>query len=152
MPAQETVEAVTRDDAMLLDLRSSSEHRRQHPAGSHWAIRPELKTALGPWPRQGCVCLITNDEPLAGLAAIDLRDMGYENVRIVAGGFTAWKAAGFTTESGWTGSASKAIDFLSFVHDRHDGNLDAARRYLSWETGLVDRLDPQERAMFLLPW
>jgi rhodanese-related sulfurtransferase len=147
MSVQETAEAVGRGDAMLLDLRSSSEHRHQHPTGSRWAIRPQLETTLGSW--QGCVCLIADDEEVASLAAIDLREMGYEDVRLVSGSFSAWKEASFATEAGWPDSASQAIDFLAFVHDRHDGNLDAARRYLAWETGLVDRLDPQERATFL---
>jgi len=41
----------------------------------------------------------------------------------------------------------ECIDHLFFVHDRHDGNLDAARRYLEWETGLLDQLDDQERSI-----
>jgi 3-mercaptopyruvate sulfurtransferase SseA len=76
--------------------------------------------------------------------------MGYDRVQLVSGGFPAWKSAGLATETGWTEPSSHPIDFLAFVHDRHDGNLDAARQYLAWETGLVDRLDPQERATFLL--
>ena len=39
------------------------------------------------------------------------------------------------------------IDYLFFVHDRHDGNMDAARRYLEWETGLIAQLDEQERSV-----
>ncbi|KLK94719.1 hypothetical protein AA309_01745 [Microvirga vignae] len=144
-------EAATADaagDAILLDLRSSSEHRREHPAGSRWAIRPELTSALGFW--KGQICLIGDDDEVVGLAALDLNEMGYADVRIVKGGFPAWKAAGLAIDSGWPESALHAIDFLAFVHDRHDGNLDAARRYLAWETGLVHRLDPQERGEFLV--
>ena len=148
LSVQEAAEAATRGDAILLDLRSSSDHRREHPAGSRWAIRPELKTALGTW--QGGICLIADDDEIASLAAIDLHEMGYEDVRLVSGGLSAWKSAGLPTETGWPEVMPQAIDFLAFVHDRHDGNLDAARRYLAWETGLVDRLDPQERATFLL--
>jgi rhodanese-related sulfurtransferase len=144
---EEAAAAVIRGDAMLLDLRSSVEHRREHPVGSRWTIRPELKKALGDW--QGPVCLIADDETIASLAAIDLSDMGYDDVRIVNGGFSAWKSAGLPMETGWSGS-SHPVDFLAFVHDRHDGNLNAARQYLAWETGLIDRLDPQERAAFLL--
>lgn len=145
---EEAAIAVAMGDAILLDLRSSSEHRREHPVGSRWAIRPELKSALRSW--KGRICLIGDDDEVANLAAIDLHEMGYVDVRIVKGGFPAWKAAGLATDSGWPEPALHAIDFLAFVHDRHDGNLDAARRYLAWETGLVHRLDPQERAEFLL--
>ncbi|WP_445504235.1 rhodanese-like domain-containing protein [Microvirga sp. G4-2] len=146
-PKEAAIMAAT-GDAILLDLRSSSEHRREHPAGSRWAIRSELNSALGSW--KGRICLIGDDDKIAGLAAIDLHEMGYEDVLIVKGGFSAWKAAGLATDSGWPDPALQPIDFLAFVHDRHDGNLDAARRYLAWETGLVHRLDPQERAEFLL--
>jgi hypothetical protein len=40
------------------------------------------------------------------------------------------------------------IDFLFFVHDRHDGNKDAARRYLEWETGLISQLDHDELNLY----
>ena len=43
------------------------------------------------------------------------------------------------------------IDFLFFVHDRHEGNKAAMRGYLQWETGLLAQLDEQERASFRLP-
>ena len=43
------------------------------------------------------------------------------------------------------------IDHLFFVHDRHDGNLEASRRYLEWELGLVDQLDEQERSVLRPP-
>ncbi|WP_414472189.1 rhodanese-like domain-containing protein [Microvirga sp. M2] len=144
---QEAAEAAAGGEALLLDLRLSVEYRREHPAGSRWTIRPELKTTLGDW--QGGLCLIA-DEPVARLAALDLEELGYADVRIVSGGFDAWKSAGLATETGWPESIARPSDFLSFVHDRHDGNLDAARQYLAWETGLVDRLDAQERATFLL--
>jgi hypothetical protein len=34
--------------------------------------------------------------------------------------------------------------------DRHDGNLDACRAYLAWETNLVNQMDEQERGVFRL--
>ena len=49
------------------------------------------------------------------------------------------------------GFYAERIDFLFFVHDRHEGNKAAMRGYLSWETGLLDQLDDEERASFRLP-
>ena len=40
------------------------------------------------------------------------------------------------------------IDYLFFVHNRHDGCLEAARKYLEWETGLIEQMDEQEVGMF----
>jgi len=34
------------------------------------------------------------------------------------------------------------------VHNRHDGCLEAARKYLEWETGLIEQMDEQEVGMF----
>jgi hypothetical protein len=40
------------------------------------------------------------------------------------------------------------IDYLFFEHDRHDGNLDTARAYLAWETGLIAQCEPDELGAF----
>ncbi len=146
--AEDTANAAVCGNAMVLDLRPSVEFRREHAARSHWAIRPELGKAVGGW--QGGIGLIVDDPAIAGLAAVDLGELGHNDVRIVDGGFSAWKLAGLPTETGWTRTSSQPVDFLAFVHDRHDGNLDAARQYLAWEMGLVERLDSQERGTFLL--
>jgi hypothetical protein len=64
---------------------------------------------------------------------------------------SAWASSGLAVETSPDDPPdAERIDFLFFVHDRHDGNLDAARRYLAWETGLVDQLDEDERASFRL--
>ena len=36
------------------------------------------------------------------------------------------------------------------IHDRHDSNLESAKRHLEWEQGLMARLDDDERAVFQL--
>jgi phage terminase large subunit-like protein len=70
---------------------------------------------------------------------------------VVEGGHAALVAAGASLESGdEVPSVAEAIDFLFFVHDRHDGNLESSRRYLAWEQGLIAQLDADERAAFRL--
>jgi rhodanese-related sulfurtransferase len=145
---QPAAHAMREGRAKLLDLRSSMDHRNSHPVGAEWAIRPRLQEAAA----NGQPLLLLADEPtVAGLAAVDLRELGASEVRIVAGAFAAWQAAGLPVETTPDQPSDEdAIDFLFFVHDRHDGNLDAARRYLAWETGLVQHLDEAERAEFRL--
>jgi 3-mercaptopyruvate sulfurtransferase SseA len=88
---------------------------------------------------------------VAKLAAIDLRELGFSDIKLLDGGMEAWRAAGLPVEaSPDRPSPEEAIDFLQFVHDRHDGNLEASRRYLAWEQGLVAQLDAAERAEFQL--
>lgn len=96
--------------------------------------------------------LLADDPGIASLAAKDLseRAPGLE-IRLLRGGLEAWKHAGGRIEASHdTPSAADAIDFLGFLHDRHAGNLESARRYLAWETGLIAQLDAYDLAEFHL--
>lgn len=129
-------------DARFVDVRASTAYRQGHVRSAVWTIRPRIG-ALGP----GRVVLIGNAE--AALAALDCREAGIEVVGTV--GHEALVAAGAEQEATPDRpSDAEAIDYLFFVHDRHDGNLEASRRYLDWETGLVAQLDARERAEFSL--
>ena len=135
--------------AALLDLRPSRAYREGHAAGSIWSIRPRLADAARA--RPPAVCLVADAPAIASLAAIDLAELGAADISLVAGGMEGWRAAGLPEEATPdTPSNAEMIDFLWFVHDRHDGNLDASRRYLAWEQGLVGQLDARERAEFTL--
>ena len=133
----------------VVDIRASAAYRLGHVPGAHWGIRPLLSR----WSWQGVdTCVFVADEPaLAALAAMELP----EGVRALQldGSMAAWKAAGLPMASSPDVPSDKErIDYLFFVHDRHDGNKAAARQYLAWELGLVADLDPQDRAVFsILP-
>lgn len=144
--AADALDAVRRG-AVLVDLRGSMDYRRGHTAGAVWAIRPRL-TALAGRARQ---VVLLGDDAATALAAVDCRELGLAVLGSVAGGMAALVAAGGTVEaSADRPDDAAAIDHLFFVHDRHDGNLDASRQYLAWETGLVAQLDAAERAEFRL--
>jgi hypothetical protein len=86
----------------------------------------------------------------ADVVAVAARDLAAPAVRL-AGDADAWRAAGLAVVATPDEPAdAERIDHLFFVHDRHDGNAEAARRYLAWETGLVAQLAPDERAVFRL--
>lgn len=94
--------------------------------------------------------LLACEEIVARLAAQDLREAGWRDL--------SWAPALAAKAAGWPHHASpdsptdaEAIDYLFFVHDRHEGNLDAARRYLAWETGLIAQCTRQELSVFRLP-
>jgi rhodanese-related sulfurtransferase len=132
----------------LLDLRPSQAYRSGHPAGAEWTIRPRVAAqAAG----LESTVLLAEEPAVAALAAVDLKESGVQDIRLLEGGFAAWRDAGLPVESTPNSpTPAEAIDFLAFVHDRHDGNLDASRRYLAWEQGLVAQLDPEERGEFRL--
>jgi rhodanese-related sulfurtransferase len=136
---------------LLLDLRSSAAYRREHAAGAHWSIRPQLaKTLAEHKTTPGDTLLLFADElAVADIAATDLRELGFTSLYLAANGIDTWKKAGLPLASTPDVPAdAERIDFLFFVHDRHDGNLDAARRYLDWETGLIAQCAPDELAVF----
>ncbi|WGR99249.1 sulfurtransferase [Bradyrhizobium sp. ISRA443] len=132
----------------LVDIRSSTEFRAAHLAEARWSIRPRLdrlRLAL-----DEPVILIASSPGVAALAAETLREQGVTDVRIHCGTPEEWRKAKLSTVSTPAEPPdADCIDFLFFVHNRHDGNKQAARQYLEWETNLVRQIDPQERARFV---
>lgn len=139
--------------AMVLDLRAGMAYRAGHIPHAVWAIRPRLADTLTrqtPAGRQ--VVLVADDAVAAAWAVASEWPQGLPAPLLLQGGMPAWLAAGQPEQATPDSPAdADCIDYLFFVHDRHDGNKDAARRYLAWETGLVAQLDAQERAGFRLP-
>ncbi|MBV5291837.1 MAG: sulfurtransferase [Curvibacter lanceolatus] len=132
----------------LIDVQASMAYRQQHAAGARWAVRPSLAQAAPPEPALPVLVLAPSAE-LAQLAAADLSEAGWTQVHWALQ--ADWLAAGLPTEATPDSpSDAEAIDYLFFVHDRHDGNLEAARRYLAWETGLIAQCQPDELAGFQL--
>jgi len=132
--------------ARAIDLRAGMTFRKGHAAGSVWSIRPRVGAAA-----QGArsIVLIADEPDVAALAARDLAEAGCTDVRLLAGGFEAWRAAGLPIEATPNVPPDQnCIDFLFFTARRHDNDPEAARQYLTWETGLLAQLDEQERGVF----
>ena len=134
----------------MLDLRPGMSFRKAHAQGAAWAIRPRIAQALAAAGAAGRrVALIADDPLLARAAVVDLLAAGAASVVLVAGGMQAWQAAGLPVEATpGLPTDAECIDYLFFVHDRHEGNREAAMQYLAWETHLIEQLDAQELASF----
>jgi len=132
----------------LLDVNTSMAYRAGHIEGARWAIRPRLDR-LGLAPGTSVV-LTAKDRRRARLAALDLAEMGIGPIRYLAGDRQAWTAAGIKiVDTPGDPPDADCIDFLFFVHDRHN-DMGHARAYLAWETNLIGQLDEQERGVFRL--
>ncbi len=155
-PALSTIDAqalsarLAQGDVALVDLRPSMQFRAGHIPQARWSIRPRLANDMKNETRQ--LVLVADDDALAAWAAAsELAGLSRAPL-LLAGGMAAWRGAGLPVEATPALPAdADCIDYLFFVHDRHDGNKEAARRYLAWETGLVAQLDAQERSAFRLP-
>jgi len=137
------------DEALLLDLRPVRAFRAGHIDGATWSMRPSLGTS-GPAAGES-VILIANDDVIAALAAQRLADLGAGSVYRLSGDEAGWRDAGFKIAATPDEPAdAESIDLLYHVHQRNNPNASeaGARAYLSWEIGLVDQLDQQEREFF----
>jgi rhodanese-related sulfurtransferase len=130
----------------ILDLRPSMSYRAEHIAGAVWSIRPRVAAVAD---AAKMVALVANDPGIAALAALDVEEAGVRDVRMLAGGHEAAKAAGLKVASSPADPAdADCIDHLFFTAGRHEGDEAAARQYIAWEIGLVDQLDEAERRSF----
>ena len=133
--------ALLEEGAAFVDLRPSMAYRKAHIAGARWAIRGKPAAA----DRQ--TVLVAEDPRVAELYARGLP--GSLEPLLLADPPAAWTGAGLPVESSPGNPPDEdCIDFLFFVHDRHSGNKAAARKYLEWETNLVNQIDERERAAY----
>lgn len=93
----DAADAAIRDAEVLIDVREESEFAAGHIPGAVHASRGMLEFKLSSTPalqpRDLKVVLYCKTSGRAALAAQTMRDMGYLNIKSLAGGFDAWKAA-----------------------------------------------------------
>ncbi|OGB78358.1 MAG: sulfurtransferase [Burkholderiales bacterium RIFOXYC12_FULL_60_6] len=91
-------EQAIRDADVLVDVREADEFAAGHLAGAVHISRGMLEFKFSANPalqaRDLNILLYCKTSGRAALAAAALHDMGYLNVRSIAGGFDAWAAAG----------------------------------------------------------
>jgi len=143
-----TVDAVAEAQMLILDARTSSAFQQGYFAGSHWVNRSSLAQHLSTFPSNKPVAIVAASGALAELVAAPLRSAGFE----VAGWlkFSADQSRLPVLRSKDLPPHHERIDYLYFVHDRHMGNLEAAKQYLAWELGLLEQLDEEERSTYRL--
>src|SRR6266478_9604404 len=88
-------------DAVIIDVRDKDEWEEGHIPGATHLSRGTVELDIEekvPDPNATIICHC-GPEGFRGsaLAAESLQKMGYKNVRSMAGGFKAWKAAGLPT-------------------------------------------------------
>jgi rhodanese-related sulfurtransferase len=135
-------------EAVLVDMRGSLDYRKAHVEAARWLVRPRAERLARALAGKS-VYLVVDDIQAAAWAAEDIRKAGVKDVSVVEGGHAALvKAGASVVGTPDEPSDADAIDHLFFVHDRHDDNLEASRRYLEWETGLIAQMDDIEKAAY----
>lgn len=135
-------------DAHIIDSRPSMQFRKLRLKNAAWAIRPTLLSAV-PEDRSAPILLVGEKQHKVQLLAQDLEREGYTNLHFVLMDDNSLANSGLPLSDGENLLPDdQCIDFLFFVHDRHHGNKEAARKYLEWETNLISQIDDQERQTF----
>ena len=139
------------EKSALIDLRPSMKYREAHVEQAHWTTRAKIEKSLnGNVPES--VVLFADDLVTARLFAMDLAHVGVKKIQLNMDTPAQWQAEGLhVVSTPDTPSDKECIDYLFFVHDRHDGNKAAARQYLAWEMNLLAQIDEQERNSYKLP-
>ena len=145
MKSSDLFEIYQNDSVTVLDIRGSMQYRKAHLPKSLWAIRPRLPEIIRG--ARETILMISDDPALTygALLELDGLDLNIKVFELQGSGFPK-EIEVISTQT--IPPDSDCIDFLFFVHDRHDGNKDAARRYLEWETGLIAQLDQDEMNLF----
>ncbi|WP_367194903.1 rhodanese-like domain-containing protein [Amorphus sp. 3PC139-8] len=148
MVSPQHVAGAVKAGAQLIDASKGRAYRQAHIDGAAWAIRPRLSTLGLDTAR---TVIVAGQDPAARrFVAEDLTEAGFADVRVLDGGPDDWKRAGLpVVATPDVPDDDEMIDFLFFVHDRHDGVLESARQYLAWEKGLIARMDEQEKSVFV---
>jgi rhodanese-related sulfurtransferase len=96
---QETAAALERGDTLIIDVRDVDEWREGHIPGAKNFNRGTVELEIEEAVPDLSAPIITHcgGGGRSALAAESLQRMGYTNVKSMAGGFKAWKAAGLPT-------------------------------------------------------
>lgn len=84
--------------AIILDPRPRHEWEEIRVPGTKHIFVGELGSRLSEVPRSGKVACMCSSGFRGSMAAVMLRNLGYDNAYNVLGGIGAWKAAGYETE------------------------------------------------------
>lgn len=86
------------EDLVLLDIRTESEYEAGHIQGAQWFPRGKLEYYIQDLIKDpdSRIVLYCRTGGRSALATLTLKDMGYENVVDLDGGFREWVAAGNT--------------------------------------------------------
>ncbi|WP_428264208.1 molybdopterin-synthase adenylyltransferase MoeB [Haliangium sp.] len=84
-------------DVALIDVREQNEYTQGYIPGATWIPRGflELRIEEAVPKREASVILYCAGGTRSALAARALRELGYEDVKSMAGGFTSWKRNGY---------------------------------------------------------
>ncbi|OQE96709.1 hypothetical protein PENNAL_c0001G01454 [Penicillium nalgiovense] len=125
--------------ATVVDLARSPSYQKGHIPGAWFASGPELARDLSVLDGDGPIVLTSPDGDVAAMNIDEARKSISRELLHLAGGTTAWVAAGhpLETESRWL---SQPIDVYKRPYEGTSNARKDMQGYLDWEYGLVAQL------------
>src|SRR5438270_10526439 len=127
-------------EASVVDLAPSLAYEAGHIPGAWFAVRARLPRSLDRVPKRRVLGLTSPDAALARLAAAELEDSGFAEIRVLDGGTAAWRAAGLPLTTGREAMADTPDDCWRRPYDPY-APPDARERYLRWEIELIRQIE-----------
>jgi rhodanese-related sulfurtransferase len=146
--AVDPVAAKAMANATFIDLSTSPHYRRGHIPGAWFAIRSRLDRALKKIAPTSEVIVTSEDGMLASLAVADAQALTGHPVHWLKGGTGAWAAAGFPLSTAEK-MADEPLDVWLKPYEQPNDNEAAMNAYLSWEVGLLERIQKDGTTHFL---
>jgi rhodanese-related sulfurtransferase len=126
-------------DVTVLDLAPSPAYRAGHIPGSHFVIRARIGDDLRSV-KSGAVVLTSLDGVLATFALPEVRAVLPGALHVLAGGTSAWRAAGYPVTGGDPLFLSTPDDVYKRPYEGTDNPAAAMQAYIDWEHRLVAQL------------
>ncbi|HEX3952527.1 MAG TPA: rhodanese-like domain-containing protein [Stellaceae bacterium] len=139
-----------RGEAVVVDLAPSLSYEAGHIPGAWFAVRARLPGSLANVPKRRMLVLTSTDARLARLAAAELGDAGFAEIRVLEGGTAAWQAAGLPLTKDREAMADTPDDCWRRPYDPYAGP-GARERYLKWEIELVHQMEREGDLGFHVP-
>jgi rhodanese-related sulfurtransferase/predicted metal-dependent enzyme (double-stranded beta helix superfamily) len=131
---------IDKGEASVVDLAPSIAYEAGHIPGAWFAVRARLPGSLGRVTKRRVLVLTSPDAALARLAAAELGDSAFPEIKVLGGGTAAWRAAGLPLATGREAMADTPDDCWRRPYDPYAG-AGARERYLTWEIELIRQIE-----------
>src|SRR5204863_5171069 len=91
---------IDKGEVNVVDLAPSIAYETGHIPGAWFAVRARLPGSLDRVPKRRVLVLTSPDARLARLAAAELGDCGFAEIRVLEGGTDSWRGAGLPLVTG----------------------------------------------------
>ena len=124
--------------ATVINVENSQDFTRGHVPGARWVPRGSLELQIAELApdKSASIAVTCNNGQNAVLAAVTLKEIGYQNITALEGGMVAWRQIGLGIEEGLSGVMRAPTDVVLSGPERNFADM---MNYLRWETALGEK-------------